>query len=84
MRITGDSNINTRKWAIYLDGVEVSELEQYVGRNVVFEILAERNMLVPNTGIFLESLPSLLLIWFGLGGIYGFLKLREKYNGQSD
>lgn len=74
VRVIGDEDLSSRKWTMYIDGVETREFEHYVGRSVDFDILLERNMLVPNTGIFMEAVPYLLLMAVGGVGICWLLR----------
>ena len=78
VRVMNDQDLDLRKWTMYIDGVETREFEHYVGRNVDFDIVLERNMLVPNTGLFAESLPYLLLVLLGGIGLYSFFKLKAR------
>ena len=78
-RVMNDQDLNLRKWTMYIDGVETREFEHIVGREIDFNIVLERNMLVPNTGLFLESLPYLLLAAVGAVGLCSFLKLKARY-----
>ena len=78
VRVMGDEDLSSRKWRMYIDGVETREFEHYVGKSIDFDIVLERNMLVPNTGLFGEALPYLLLTVIGIVGICWFLKSKVR------
>lgn len=78
VRVIGDENLSDRKWKMFIDGVETHEFERRVGENVDFDIVLVRNMLVPNTGVFTEALPFVLLIIVGTIGLVVILKTKAK------
>lgn len=78
VRVMGDENLSSRKWKMYIDGVETREFEHYVGKNIDFDIVLKRNMLVPNTGIFMEMMPYLLLVMVGGVGFCWFVRSKVR------
>ena len=76
VKIIGDDNLSSRKWTMYIDGVETNELEHYVGSKTDFDILLERNMVVPNTGILAEGWPYMLLTIVGIVGLFVLVKVK--------
>ena len=84
IRVIGDENLSDRKWTMYINGAQTKEFEHRVGRDMDFNIVLERNMLVPDTGVFVESLPYLILILMGGIGLYSFIRLKKKNAKQNN
>lgn len=78
VRVIGDENLNVRKWTMYIDGIETREFEHYVGKNIDFDIVLERNMLVPNTGLSAEVLPFVVLIGVGVVGVFFLVRAKVR------
>lgn len=78
VKVIADESLDNRKWKMYIDGIEAKEFEHVVGKDIDFDLILERNMLVPNTGLFYEALPYILLILLGLIGFFAITKLKAK------
>ena len=78
MRLIGDENLSSRKWTMLIDGREVEIAEFTINQPIEIAIVMERNMLVPNTGLFADDLPFVLLLMLGAVGIYSFRKLKVR------
>ena len=78
VRISIDENLNMRKWALFIDDREVNSAEFVLMGSIVIRLIAERNLLVPNTGLFGELWPFTALIVVGAAGILIFIFTRKK------
>ncbi|MBR2543054.1 hypothetical protein IKF03_00400 [Candidatus Saccharibacteria bacterium] len=78
IKVSIDENLNQRKWTLLIDDKEVSSAEFVLNGNITIRLIAERNLLVPNTGVFGELWPFAALVVMGVIGILLFVFTREK------
>ena len=78
IRVSIDENLNARKWTMLIDDQEVSSAEFVLNGNITIQLVAERNLLVPNTGVFGELWPFAALVVLGAIGILLFIFTKEK------
>lgn len=78
IKISIDENLNPRKWTASIDDREVDFAEFVLSEHTIIRIVAERNLLVPNTGLFGELWPFTALIVVGAVGILIFIFTRKK------